>query len=214
MKLLLAVATKAEIEPLLSFYGSSDKTITVGDNDLTILITGVGMVAAAYTLGRQLAVAKYDLAINAGIAGSFDPSITIGEVVLVKEDHFSELGAENNEEFLTIDKMGFGESRIIPLKTDFRTNRQFSELKQVKGITVNTVHGTTNSIEAIIKRLSPQIESMEGAAFFYACNQANLPSLQIRAISNYVEPRNPGNWNIALAVQNLNSFLMKLLNQL
>lgn len=214
MKLLLAAATKGEIEPLISFYGSWEKTIALGDNELTILITGAGMVATAYALGRKLAATKYDLIINAGIAGSFDRSIAIGEVVLVTEDHFAELGAENNEGFLTIDEMGLGDSRIIPLNTNLQKNMEFSKLKQVKGITVNTVHGNTNSIAAIVKRLDPQIESMEGAAFFYACNQTNLPCVQLRVISNYVEQRNQGNWNIGLAVKNLNSYLMELFNQL
>jgi len=134
---------------------------------------------------------------------------------MVKEDHFSELGGENNQEFLKVDQMGFGKSCIIPIYTaPLQTYMAFSKLKQVKSITVNTVHGNADSIAALVKRLDPQIESMEGAAFFYACNQVNLPSLQIRAISNYVEPRNPENWDINLAVKSLDAYLMKLFNQL
>ena len=44
---------------------------------------------------------------------------------------------------------------------------------------------------------------MEGAAFFYVCLCENIPFLQIRAISNYVEQRNEKNWNIPLAIKNL-----------
>jgi futalosine hydrolase len=57
----------------------------------------------------------------------------------------------------------------------------------------------------------PQIESMEGAAFFYACRQLNVPCLQIRAVSNYVEKRNRDNWHIGLAIKNLNKFAMSWL---
>jgi futalosine hydrolase len=215
MNVLLAVATKSEIEPLINLYGSADQVITLGDNKLNIVITGVGMVATAYSLGKELTHKNYDIAISAGIAGSFDTSIAIGEVVMVKEDHLAELGAENDNNFLSIDDMGFGEGRVIPLSTpDLKNNLKLQELKQVKGITVNTVHGNKNSIEAITRRLNPDIESMEGAAFFYACNQVNLPCLQLRAISNYVEQRNRSNWNIPLAVKNLNNYLTVLLNQL
>jgi futalosine hydrolase len=214
MKLLLVAATKAEIEPLISLYNYDGEAIAVGNNELNIIITGVGMTATAYALGRELAVKKYDLAINAGIAGSFDPAITIGEIVLVGEDHFAELGAENDEDFLTIDEMQFGEGRIIPLTPGFPVSDELTKLKQVTGITVNTVHGNTGSIERIIKRLYPQTESMEGAAFFYACNHANIPSLQFRAISNYVEKRNTANWNIPVAVNNLTAYLTGLFNQL
>jgi futalosine hydrolase len=55
---------------------------------------------------------------------------------------------------------------------------------------------------------------MEGAAFFYACREAGVPCLQIRAVSNYVEKRNRDNWHIGLAIKNLNTFAMDLLKML
>jgi futalosine hydrolase len=50
---------------------------------------------------------------------------------------------------------------------------------------------------------------MEGIAFHYACKQAKIPFLQIRAISNYVTPRNKSEWEIPLAIQNLNQYLIE-----
>jgi hypothetical protein len=44
-------------------------------------------------------------------------------------------------------------------------------LKKARAITVNTVHGNDMSIKKVQERLTPQLESMEGAAFFYACQQ-------------------------------------------
>ena len=38
--------------------------------------------------------------------------------------------------------------------------------------------------------------------------------LQIRSISNYVETRNRENWNIPLAIQNLNQVLTEMLQAL
>ncbi len=55
---------------------------------------------------------------------------------------------------------------------------------------------------------------MEGAAFFYACLMTQAPFLQIRAISNYVEPRNKDNWNIPLAIDRLNEVLAQMVNGL
>jgi len=43
------------------------------------------------------------------------------------------------------------------------------------------VHGNDDSIAAIVERLNPQLESMEGAAFFYACRELKVPCIQIRA---------------------------------
>jgi futalosine hydrolase len=54
---------------------------------------------------------------------------------------------------------------------------------------------------------------MEGAAFFYACARVELASIQLRAISNWVEPRNRDAWNIPLAISNLNQSLAQLLSE-
>ena len=84
-------------------------------------------------------------------------------------------------------------------------------MKQVKSITVNTVHGNEKSIKNIVRRLNPDIENMEGAAVFKVCETFNIPCIQIRAISNYVEKRNKESWNIPLAIQNLNIEVEKII---
>ncbi|MGV3509722.1 MAG: futalosine hydrolase [Sphingobacteriaceae bacterium] len=209
MKILLVAATQLEIEPTIFHINELENKY---NNSIKILITGVGMTATAFSLGRELAINQYDLAINAGIAGAFDRALNPGEVVSVSLDCFAELGAEDGENFLSIDELGFGKSSIKP---DQQYNHPIiSSLKKARSITVNKVHGNDESIYITTDRLNPQTESMEGAAFFYACNQVNVPCIQIRAISNYVERRNRESWNIPLALQNLNDTLIKLLNHL
>ncbi|SKB75776.1 futalosine hydrolase [Daejeonella lutea] len=212
MKLLLVAATLPEIQPFLSAYsieGSSEEHY-IGLHSVKVLVTGAGMVPTAYSLGRHFAKSSCDLAINAGIAGSFDFDIELGEVCLVKEDTFAELGAEDGDEFLSLDSLGLGLTSLSHRPNPaFRTN----QLKEVSAITVNKVHGHELSIANAIARFNPQIESMEGAAFFYACNQAAVPYIQIRAISNYVERRNREKWDIELAVKNLNKTLINLLEE-
>src|ERR1700761_3207916 len=113
MRLLIVAATGFEVESLKSKVESQD--FGLKNLDLVLLTTGVGMVATAFSLGKHLATNQYDLAINLGIAGSFDRNITLGEVVEVIEDGFPELGAEDDEEFLSIEKLGFGEGNFKPL---------------------------------------------------------------------------------------------------
>ena len=210
MKILLVAATLAEIEPTME-----QLPLKIGINDFRkhqvfVLITGVGMVATAYALGKTFGAEQFDLAINAGIAGSFIKRISLGEVVRVSEDCFPELGAEDGEDFVSIDQLGFGKSGVVPPEY----NHGLGDFRQVRGITVNKVHGNEFSIEKTLKRLSPDVESMEGAAFFYACNDVNLPGIQLRAISNYIEKRNRANWNISLAVKNLNDALINIFSEL
>jgi len=199
MHILIVAATAAEIQALTEHYGD--------DKPFDVLVTGVGMVATAFALGRHLDTKKYDLAINLGIAGSFDRNIALGDVVEITADHIAELGAQDDELFIPIETLGFGESC-------FHATKAITQLKQVKAITVNTVHGHEDSIAKISHRLQPQLESMEGAAFFYACNQAGVACAQIRAVSNYVEKRNRDAWKIGPAIKNLNSFAIDLLNGL
>nr|WP_067059900.1 futalosine hydrolase [Mucilaginibacter sp. L294] len=218
MRILFVAATSFEVESLLGNADAGAKSPgkthqSPLSTHHSLLITGVGMVATAFALGRELATNQYDLAINLGIAGSFERDITLGDLVEITEDTIAELGAEDDEIFLPISQMGFGES-------NFKASKQLSDIykgrsiKQATAITVNTVHGNEASIQKIQQRLNTQIESMEGAAFFYACREAGVPCLQIRAVSNYVEKRNRDAWQIGLAVKNLNTFAVQLLAEL
>lgn len=204
MKLLVVAATSAEIAGVYGHFKlAADNFVETPEFD--ILITGVGITATAFALGRHLNT-KYSLALNVGIAGSFDPNLSLGDLVNIETDILAELGAEDHDNFLSIDELGFGTNTYshntppaIPA---------IAQLPKVKGITVNKVHGNADSIASIKTRFQPQTESMEGAAFFYACGQLNLPSLQVRSISNYVEPRAKENWKIGLAIKNLNAWLI------
>ena len=211
MRILVVSATEFEVGGLKSEVGSWKSEVRSQKSEVDFLITEVGMVATAFSLGKHLATHQYDLVINLGIAGSFDRGIAFGEIVEVVEDQLAELGAEDDEAFLPIETLGFGESIF---KTDTRlssyTNQQ---LKQVTAITVNTVHGYEGSIEKLTGRIQPQLESMEGAAFFYSCKQVGVPCLQIRAVSNYVEKRNRDAWQIGLAIKNLNSFAIRFIQE-
>lgn len=168
------------------------------------------MTATAFQLGKNLSN-KYDLAINAGIAGSFKKNISLGMVVNVVSDCFADLGAEDGERFLTLEEMGIPEAISDKLEGIRKGLKTVSDLPQVKAITVNTVHGKAVSIKKVVKKFNPDIESMEGAAFFYACGEFKTPCIQIRAISNYVERRNKKNWKLGPAASNLNTFLEQLL---
>ena len=226
MRILIVAATREEIMLLISDFGFSISELNNGyykseilHPTSDILVTGVGMVATAFALGKHLAAHQYDLVINLGIAGSFARNIALGDVVEISEDAFSELGAENGDNFLPISDMGFGVGIYYPsakLSNYYNSSKPSNTFNpdSATAITVNTVHGNEIAIKNVVERLNPQLESMEGAAFFYACRQINVPCLQIRAVSNYVEKRNRDNWKIGLAIKNLNNFAIEFLKQL
>lgn len=204
MKILIVSATQFEIQPFLEIAANYPNCDTV--------ITGVGMVATAFELGRVLHESKYDLLINIGIAGCFDRNLKIGEVVQVISESFVELGAEDDQQFIPIEQLGYGKSKFTSSLLQGQ-NIQLPFLAQGHGITVNKVHGNADSI-AKIKQRSPNscIESMEGAAVFFAADKMDLPVIELRGISNYVEKRNRATWNIPLAIMNSNKALVETLD--
>jgi nucleoside phosphorylase len=86
-------------------------------------------------------------------------------------------------------------------------------LPAVTGITVNTVHGNVRSIARVVERLAPDVESMEGAAFMYACLVSGVRFVQVRAVSNVVEKRNRGAWRIGEAVAALNDVAWRAIDE-
>ena len=169
-KLILVSATSFEIEPTLQFlsgYRLNGQVYQLGNLQIQVCITGVGMINTAFELGRFCAQ-QFDLALNAGLAGCFG-NRPKGSVLNIVSDCFSELGAQDDERFLTIDELGFGQQQQVPEKP--LSLNFLSQLPSAHGVTVNTVHGHEASITALQSRLSPDTESMEGAAFFMAANR-------------------------------------------
>ncbi len=199
MKTLVIAATELEIAASIPIFIET-KT--------DYLVTGVGMVATAFSMGQYLAGKSYDLLINVGIAGSFSTSHPLGSLYKVKTDRILGFGAENDQHFIPIDNLGFGTSVFVESLPQQDLGSSFYQLPYMNSITVNTVHGAEESIAEIRKEYcSDLLESMEGAAFFYVANKLKIPCIQVRAISNLVEKRNVENWNIPLALKELNSWL-------
>lgn len=216
-KFLIVAATKNEVEPLLNHfavkvYGDTGIFMNEGQIQLEVLITGVGMVNTAYYLGRYTHT-LYDYVINSGICGAVNKNLNIGDVVNVTEDILSEMGAENDTEFIKYDDLKLGGSNSFQNLVQIN-NLTLNQLKKVKGITVNTVHGNEESIKKVISLYNPDVESMEGAAFFCGCRRISENYFQIRAVSNYVEKRDRSKWNILLAIDNLNKTLIKMINEI
>ena len=55
---------------------------------------------------------------------------------------------------------------------------------------------------------------MEGASVFKVCEEFNVPCMQIRSISNKVEKRSKNNWDLDLAIRNLNIEVEKIISAL
>jgi futalosine hydrolase len=225
VRILIVSATSAEIDSLvagLCFRADGDSHMTAytrDAHDIDVLTTGVGMVATATWCSRVLATREYDLAVNLGVCGSFDPEIGAGAVVHVVTEQLPELGAQDDEGFLTAIDLNLVGRNDFPFQAGRLMNAApprnevLVRLPGVHGITVNTVHGNERAIDAVRARCQPQVESMEGAAFMYACLVHQVAFAEVRAVSNVVEKRNRASWKLSEAIDNLNSTGLELIDR-
>ena len=222
MKILLVAATEFEILPTIEFLNANAKKegeeFILQENRIQLLVTGVGIPYTIYSLMKIYSKKDFNIAIQAGIAGTFDRKMKLGSVVEVEEDRFADIGVEEaNGNFTSVFELELAESNKTPFINETLINgktKKFDFLPKVKGITVNKVSGSQESISRIKRKFSDaQIESMEGAAFHFVNLIEQRNFIQIRAISNVVEPRNKENWDLGLAINNLNNVLVKMLEQ-
>ena len=205
MKILVVAATQLEIEPFINLK-----------NNIEVLICGVGIPSTVYHLTKKLLQEKYDLVIQAGIAGTFSKKLKKGEVVVVEQDAFGDIGVEEKGEFKTLFQLDFDDKNKFPFKNGWLVNTSeminTTHLKKVNGVTVNKISDRKKQAKQLKEIFNADVESMEGAAFHFVCLQQNIPFLQLKSISNKVGERDKSKWNMIEAIVNLNRELIDLVD--
>ena len=217
---LIVSATELEIKPLLD---NNSQKITenkystqIANHKVEILITGVGISAMTYALTKELALNNHKFIILAGIAGSFSNKFPLGSMVNIMHEEFGDLGFRNADKYTPLTDTNLLDSNIFPYENSLLSNytlinnKMVNSLQIVKGSTVQTMESNMNNPIATIA----DVESMEGAAFFYTCMMEKQAFIQIRSISNIVGETNKSNWNIPLAVENLNKTIVEILKEI
>ncbi|PPK86662.1 futalosine hydrolase [Neolewinella xylanilytica] len=221
MNILLTAATPEELAPTLAWLreradGTERNFMRFGNVEVHLLFTGMGPLATAYALGAYLTNHAVQLAIQGGIAGAFDRDLAIGEVVRVENDRLLDFGAEDRDgSWLNLADMGF--RYATPFQEDgslkpITVSAQYLPYRVVSGGTTGRSSGSRSTIDRLRRQFPEvQIETMEGAAFFYATQMAGVEPLQLRAISNYVTERDRESWQIGKAIAALDGALQRVL---
>lgn len=176
-------------------------------NSIDIITAGVGVAQAAAATVQALSDARYDLVVNAGIAGGFPGQTKVGSLVLASEIVAADLGAETADGFCRLDELSLGPARI---HTDTSLVKQLENSLRMRGLwvttgpilTVSTVTGTKETADEMARRISgAAAEGMEGFGVATAAQLKGLPVLEMRAVSNFVGPRNRSAWRIDEALR-------------
>ena len=216
MHILVTAATAAELLPAREVW----ETVRHQSNcNLYIepVETGIGITPTSYHTLKALLVTPtpYDLTINIGIAGAFDDSLPLGSTVRVVSDYFGNQGIQTASGFQTLfdaqlldaDTFPFTSGKLFPTPLSPKLESMLAHLTIVNGVTVqHIVEGGTRKMEG-----GDQVETMEGAAFFYVCLKERIPCVALRTISNRVGERDKTKWNIPLALSELRKTLTSIL---
>lgn len=215
MRIVICAATAAEIEPLMAH---SHNLLPEKPENLNLfyVIHGVGLLSAAVSLTGICLQMKPDLIVQAGIAGSFDQQYPIGSAVLVKDEQLGDMGVYEANGWKDLFDSGLKKESSDAYTHRKLVNRRINDfallkLPAVSAVTVNQISTGINHIDMLRRKYQVQIESMEGAALHYTCLKHHIPFLQVRSISNTVGERNKQYWNIPLAIEQLNTTLLTLL---
>ena len=213
--------TVFEISPLLNYlnehFESQGKFFIKKDLKVKVNVCGVGLTNTAIDSCIEFHHQKPDIAILVGVCGAYKKDLALGTVVNVIEESFGDLGIEQaNGDFTSMHELGLLEANEFPFKDSKLRNpsNEFGFLKRVSAVSLNTSSGNQENIDKRTARHNADIENMEGAAFFQVCLQMGINFLQIRAVSNLVESRNIDNWELSLAITNLNDTLVEMLGSI
>jgi futalosine hydrolase len=217
---LVITAVPAERDAVLGPLGitSVDKSgryprylSTQPAGEVAVTCCGVGPAAAAAGAAMLLARHPYDLVVCAGIAGAFRGQAELRQVVLANRIVHADLGVDSPTGFLALHELGFGETehelppKLVAAAAD-RLNAQVGAV-----LTVSTATGTDQRAAKFAARYAAVAEAMEGAGIYAAARAADIPMLEVRAISNVVGRRDLRGWDIPGALSALGNAVRTLL---
>lgn len=178
---------------------------------------GVGKIEASLALTRRLCAGLPEVVVNFGVAGVFpDSGLDVGDVCLVTEETLADEGVVTLDGFADLVELKLADRNVWTANADWahRLSEALGEPRWVRGTTVSTISGADDVAAAYAERVSPVVESMEGAAVARVCEVFGVPWVQVRSISNRVGERSKGGWDIRRAKATLHDAVRILIGSL
>jgi futalosine hydrolase len=204
--ILALAATEIEMEPLL-------RRCTARGLSCRTLVGGVGLLEAAVRLSSFLHREREPvrLVINFGIAGAYDqpqgfPQPQLLDLCLASREVFGDFGLAYGERIEPFPPSLAGE-HCYDLDPGYLERGyailEAQGMRPLRGtfVTVAAASATAARGRMLRQRWTALCENMEGAAVVRACREFSLPVLEVRAISNRVEDRDPLNWQLSQACE-------------
>lgn len=214
------------VDPV-QFYACHRRGISgrVGGKTVKAFITGIGQVNAAQAITAMMEYDRPDIVIMAGCAGAYTgSSLKVGDVAVATEEIYAEAGVMTPKGFKGMEETGFPlvESKGLSYFSRFPLSKEYN--KAIKGanpgihigpfLTVSTISGTVERGRELFARFGALCENMEGAAAAQVCLVYGVPFVEIRGVSNMVEDRDKGKWDIDMAMNNCAAAVIAFIKRL
>lgn len=195
----------------------------IGKNNIVHAISGMGKTNASHAATLLIERFSPRIIINFGIGGAYPLSgLRVGDIAIANKEIYGDEGLWLKDGFHTVDSIGipFLKKGRRKYFNEFQLDKKLRErvikfLKLAPGtwnlepkvksgafVTVSASTGTYKRAKELEKRFNAICENMEGAAVAHVCAMYGIPMLEVRGISNIVEDRDRGKWDIKTASEN------------
>ncbi|MCG3729186.1 5'-methylthioadenosine/S-adenosylhomocysteine nucleosidase [Vibrio cincinnatiensis] len=189
--------------------------------DVIVLQSGIGKVSAA--IGTALLLNDYqpDVIINTGSAGGFEPSLTMGDVVISSEvrHHDADVTA-----------FGYEMGQMAGQPAAFKADEKLITIAEQALASMQNKHAVrglictgdafvcTEERQTYIRQHFPSVVAveMEASAIAQTCHQFQVPFVVVRAISDVADKASPMSFDefLPLAAQSSSEMVVKMVELL
>jgi len=193
----------------------------LGNNEVVIVQSGIGKVAAALATAILIDKFQPDYVVNTGSAGGFDARLKVGDVVVSSEVRYHDVDVTAFG--YEIGQLPANPAAYIPHET--LVNAAKKGIEQLDGIqsmvgliTTGDTFMTKDDDIAKARANFPTMAAveMEGAAIAHTCYQFNVPFVIIRSLSDIAGKESPTSFDEYLETASVNSsqLVINMLNAL
>lgn len=201
----------------------------VGSCDVVCAASGIGKVNAASAATALILRWQPRLIICTGCAGAYPAGgMQVGELAVASSEISGDEGVLTPEGWQSLEAIGIpsleikGQRYFNEIPLSFSAAEQAFQLaaaldlplRRGRFVTVSTCSGTAGRGHDLYERFGALCENMEGAAVAQVALQYGIDCLELRGISNMVEDRDLSRWNLTLAVEQAQRFILRHLEQL
>jgi futalosine hydrolase len=232
--ILIIAATYAELSLVVQEAGLAQRTDTgvfpvwsgeIGGREVIAAVSGMGKTNTAACAAVLLTQYQPRLLISTGCGGAFPGSgLNVGGLAIATREIYGDEGVLTPEGWQPLQLIRIplverdGERYFNEFPLSAKAGDRAAAFAEQLGypvrrgpfVTVSTCSGTRARGEELVRRFNCICENMEGAAAAQVGLIYGVETLELRGVSNMVEDRDLSRWDIPLAVERAQRFLLSL----